>query len=572
MRHSTATFGTSEQRLYPVPGHVRLLRRLSGRGLPSPRCGVAVQRAIAVPAADGVTLLTDLYVPQLAEPSPTLLVRSPYGRCYPWNYLYGALFAEQGYHVVLQSCRGTGGSGGTFEPLRHEPADGQAAVAWLREQDWFTGQLGTIGTSYLGYAQWALAIDPPPELRAMVIQNGLHDERELLYRGGAFALLDAVTAATTTMAFQGGFARLFPAMLRLQRHRRRLERTLPLSAAYPPATGGRISFLDQWLAHDDAADPYWDGLRIPAAAAAPPVPVSLVTGWQDILLDQTLEQYARLRAAGRQVRLLVGPWTHTSGFSASLPMITRDALYWLDRQLREPDGPARARVSVHVTGGGWRDLPDWPPPQARPRCWYPGHDGSLAMQPSGQSGRAVLRYDPAAPTPSAGGPALAGGQSRRASRDKLAGRADVLSFTTSPLSEPLEVTGQVSARLLVRSSNPHFDVFARLSDVDQAGRPVAVCDGLLRHDAVRCAGCGTATGCAMTVSMSSAAYRFAPGHRLRLQIAGGAHPRFARNTGTGEPLGTATALVAADIEILLGGQVPSTLLLPVLAVGAAGTA
>ena len=48
-------------------------------------------------------------------------------------------------------------------------------MAWLREQDWFTGALATIGPSYLGSVQWALATDPPPELRAMVTQNGVSD-------------------------------------------------------------------------------------------------------------------------------------------------------------------------------------------------------------------------------------------------------------------------------------------------------------------------------------------------------------------------------------------------------------
>jgi predicted acyl esterase len=54
----------------------------------------------------------------------------------------------RGFHVLLQSCHGTGGSTGRFEPFRNEAADGQATVAWLREQDWFSGRLGTIGASY----------------------------------------------------------------------------------------------------------------------------------------------------------------------------------------------------------------------------------------------------------------------------------------------------------------------------------------------------------------------------------------------------------------------------------------
>jgi predicted acyl esterase len=68
----------------------------------------------------------------------------------------------------------------------------------------------------------------------------------------------------------------------------------------------------------------------------------------------------------------------------------------------------------------------------------------------------------------------------------------------------------------------------------------------------------------MTVAMSSTAYRFEAGHRLRLQISGGAHPRFARNTGTGEPVATATRLAAVDIQVIHGAGSPAALLLPVV--------
>jgi putative CocE/NonD family hydrolase len=136
---------------------------------------------------DGVPLLTDHYIPLTDGPCPTLLVRTPYGRGFPWDSVYGAQFAAQGFHVLLQSCRGTGGSGGTLDPWRQEVADGQATVSWLREQEWFCGALGTIGTSYLGYTAWALAASAPPELRAMVADGALAPY-PFFYGSGAFAL------------------------------------------------------------------------------------------------------------------------------------------------------------------------------------------------------------------------------------------------------------------------------------------------------------------------------------------------------------------------------------------------
>ena len=57
-------------------------------------------------------------------------------------------------------------------------------------------------------------------------------------------------------------------------------------------------------------------------------------------------------------------------------------------------------------------------------------------------------------------------------------------------------------------------------------------------------------------------HRFAAGHRIRLQVSSGAHPRYARNPGTGEDPATATELRAVDVEVLHGGAHPSHVVLP----------
>ena len=151
------------------------------------------------------------------------------------------------------------------------------------------------------------------------------------------------------------------------------------------------------------------------------------------------------------------------------------------------------------------------------------------------------------------------GKAGPADNRALESRPDVLVFTSAPLTGALDVVGPVSARVRVRASGGHVDVFARLCDVGPRGRSRNVCDGIIRCDAV---GSGQITP--VTVPMSATAYRFAAGHRLRLQVSGGAHPRFARNTGSGEPPATATRLVAVDLQILHEVADPCTLSLPVL--------
>jgi putative CocE/NonD family hydrolase len=135
----------------------------------------------------------------------------------------------------------------------------------------------------------------------------------------------------------------------------------------------------------------------------------------------------------------------------------------------------------------------------------------------------------------------------------LEARDDVLVYTGEPLAGPLDVIGPVGFRLRVRGSQPYFDIFARLCDVDANGTSWNVCDGLLRLGDSRDTDADGWTP--ILVPMSSTAHRFGAGHRLRVQVSGGAHPRFARNTGTAEQVGTATSLVPVDIEADLGEAV-----------------
>ncbi|WP_244204556.1 CocE/NonD family hydrolase, partial [Streptomyces africanus] len=380
----------------------RMMRSI-WRGLPDKRHDVGWEPGLVVPAADGSPLITDHYFPRTAGDVPTLLVRSPYGRGLPWSPQYGMLFAEQGFHVVLQSCRGTGGSGGAFDLWRNEAADGLATVSWLRRQPWFDGTLGTIGPSYLGYVQWALALDPPPELKAMVMQVSLHDPYALFYADGALRLENALLVGLG-MAYQHrGIAPFAAATLRLQRRMRDIVTARPLRGAYASALAD-VPWLDDVMAHPDAGDPYWNGASLARAAEGLRVPTSLITGRYDALVDQTFEQYARLREAGCDTALLVGPWTHTSAMQQGWPEIFAESLAWLRAHLcGEPSGLRPTRVRVHVGGeDAWRDLDDWPSVSAG-TSWVPTADGHLDRRADAGPGGSVngpapaplasLRYD-----------------------------------------------------------------------------------------------------------------------------------------------------------------------------------
>ena len=149
---------------------------------------------------------------------------------------------------------------------------------------------------------------------------------------------------------------------------------------------------------------------------------------------------------------------------------------------------------------------------------------------------------------------LAGPRDNRA----VEARADVLVYSSHVLERDLEIVGPVVATVKVRGSRPYHDVFVRLCDVEPSGRSVNVCDGLARvtPDSHPSDGDGWAE---VTVDLWPAAHRFRTGHRIRVQVSGGAHPRYARNPGTAEPLATAMDLRPVDVEVAHG---PSMVWLP----------
>ena len=84
--------------------------------LPPQRNDYTVTQGIRVPMRDGTHLLTDHYAPT-TPPVGTILMRGPYRRFGALPHVMLGLWASRGYHVVMQSFRGTFGSEGTFEPV-----------------------------------------------------------------------------------------------------------------------------------------------------------------------------------------------------------------------------------------------------------------------------------------------------------------------------------------------------------------------------------------------------------------------------------------------------------------------
>ncbi len=522
---------------------------------------VGVMRNLPMTAPDGVVLLADRYYPLTpdADHAPIILMRTPYGRG-NLAAIQARLLAERGYQVVAQSVRGTFGSGGVFTPFLNEANDGQATLAWLAEQPWFSGVVGMMGASYVGFTQWSVATQAPPYLKAMAPQITASQFRTLTYPGESFDLATAINwldtlhtqeTASVWQAFQNRQRLLAPAYA-----------TTPLDHADKAATGATVPFYQDWLTHNAPGDPYWAPIDFSQRIDAVTPALRLIAGWHDIFLPDQLADYQALRQAGKQPYLTIGPWIHTS--IAGLTVALKESLAWFDAHLRDdrshlPTAPVR----IYVMGANqWRELPDWPP-AATPTRWYlqPAR-GLASAAPAADQSPDTYRYDPARPTPAIGGVYLGPGSGPQENRP-LEARSDVLTYTSAPLTRDLEIIGPVQAEVYFQSSTPFTDVFVRLCDVAPGGASRTVCDGLRRlsPDVFPPAADGVRRA---QVDLWPTAYRFAKGRRVRVLVASGAHPVYARNPGSGEPLGTATTFVVAEQTVYHDAARPSAVVLPVV--------
>lgn len=525
-------------------------------------------RDVPVPMRDGVELLTDLFQPAGAPGLPVLLQRTPYGRSQLGGMMERAL-AQRGFQVVSQSCRGTFGSGGAFLPFQTDAEDGVDTLKWLATQPWYSGHVVMYGLSYPGYVQLALAADAPEGmLSGLVVHNAASRVYDVFRPRGTVGLSNALNWAYLQTYLQTGdsLLKIMPALVRRGRRVAKALAHLPQAEADTVATGRPFEFFQQILANPRPDDALWRPTDHSATVGRIDVPIHLIGGWFDFFLDPMLHDYASLVGAGKQPYLTIGPWLHKPTL-AGMQLGYREAFRWFRAMTTGDRSSLRPKpVRIQLLGTrDWLDFDEWPP-AAADRQLFLRSSGQLASSaPDRAEAPSTYTYDPADPTPSAGSAGLLYGEGAgQVDNRKLERRTDVLTFTTGPLPEALDVVGFPRVRLFVRSSARTTDFFVRLCDVRSDGKSLNVTEGIARfplcdHELL-------ADGVVLLdVALSGTACRFERGHRIRLQVSSGSHPRFGRNLGVDDPAAGPGEVQPAAQEIFHDLDHPSEVVLPILA-------
>ena len=216
---------------------------------------------------------------------------------------------------------------------------------------------------------------------------------------------------------------------------------------------------------------------------------------------------------------------------------------FLDQHLA--DGPVQdlPRLSYYaLVEDRWRTADAWPPATAKPVQFYLAEGKSLSqMPPTGAPARWSLISDPFDPVPSIGGALCCTGDPNELSgpvfQNAIEDRADVLVFTSAPLSAPMLLAGPIWADLTVSADVLDTDLVLRVTDVDTEGRSLLLQEGALRlryrNGIEQPALLTPGQSYQVRIELRDIAYLLESGHRLRLGIAGSSFPRLERNLNTG---------------------------------------
>ncbi len=594
-----------------------------------PSSMVEHQRDVMVKVRDGILLATDIYRPMVngkpvMTPLPVLLHRTPYDKSAAATIAIADTLARHGYVVVVQDTRGRHHSQGVFEKYYvFDAYDGFDTIEWAAKLPYSNGKVGMFGTSYAAHTQADASKLNPPHLSTMILNmGGLANAWDHSVRyDGAFEMGRQLTWAWS-QALEDAKDPITKAMLSKESVTDWYA-ALPIRKGLSPLAIAPVYegyYLDEATQSD--YDEHWQTLGMQWEkfyAQTADVPMLHISGWYDIYLRGTIENYDKLSALKKSpMRLLIGPWTHHGDtfsyagdvdfgpLAAITDFDTDFHLRWFDFYLKGIQTPVATEAPVRYFlmgtgdghkdengrlyhGGIWKDAQQWPPSAAQATTFYLHANGTLDEHSptSTEAASTTFQFDPNHPVPTIGGGVskrLNDGAYDQRERPDMPGsrppylplrsRKDVLVFETAPLDHDVTIAGPVEVTLDASSTGKDTDLTAKLIDVYPPslsfprGFDMNLTDGILRASYREDARVRTllhpGERATFRIRPYDTANVFKKGHRIRLDISSSNFPRFDVNPNTGEPLGTNRRTLVVDNTIYFNAPQPSQIKMSVL--------
>ena len=528
----------------------------------------------------GFRLSTQLYVPEGEGPWPTVVMRSPYLPASAKDVLLQAReYAKRGVAYVVQRCRGTGGSEGTYEPNIYEREDGLALLRWLQNEKWCKNIVLT-GASYMALTCWIVADSLPDKVKGIYLHHYGVDRYLSAYSNGLFRQ-DILTSWAIDNA---------------KENIRRPAKSDPMRVyfdelLYRPQVdmakdklGADLPWYRDWITHTEYTDPYWHEGVWETLRSIPPkikVPMTIVAGHFDHHMEGTILGYDLLPEETKaKSRLIVGAWNHSYQTTPSFGKtahakdfnLDADTFNWIYSLLVEGKEPVQ-EVKVYAIGADqWMTLKNWPG-QGDVFPMYLDASGetdikSLSLK-AGKNSSVEYDYDPSDPVLSVGGETLFTSEARRGSRQQPEPlyRPDVKTFISGPLLSSFVISGSVKATIYVSSDAEDTAFTFRISEVLPDGKAYNIRSGIatlaFREDRLGPRGTYTPGQIVpVTITTNPILWRLGEGSRIRVDISSSDFPQYSVHSNYPGVWSEIAQTKVAHQKIYTGKKYPSHIDLP----------
>jgi hypothetical protein len=453
----------------------------------------AVEETGYLTARDGTHLRYDVLRPADGRRHPAVLNYEGYGAGTDAGdnavSTYTQRLIDRGYAVVGVSVRGTGCSGGVFDPFEERMGlDGYDAVEWIARQRWSNGRVGMLGVSFGAITQLLTGRHRPPHLVALAASSSLSDlYRDVAYPGGI--LNDVFPFAWTGLQKDGvvGVVRkAAPAgdaecVANFAQHEvANLSVSIPQLVLEHPFTDDPISG-QSWASRS----PYSGLSRIA-------VPTLLFNSWQDEQLPGRL--YEWLGAFGRGAKVWANFSNGNHGRDVTSARAQERTLAFLDRFVKGVANGFDTKVP-HLTlwmesaveKGGDENVPAWEvglplQPRLQARAFYLASGGRLQDRPARtpEAPDSYLYPLPASSMLEPGQAQISGTQVAQLSWKVPDAPGGYAAYTSAPLARDLVAAGPASLDLWLTSTRPDTDLQVTVTEVRPDGQETYVQRGWLR--------------------------------------------------------------------------------------------
>lgn len=588
-------------------------------GKPSePVYEILVEKDLNIPMRDGTIIKCDVYRPKADGTFPVIMESTPYSKSNSSEMKLGmhSYFVPRGYVFICRDVRGRYLSEGEFTMHWKEHEDGYDAVEWAAVQPWSNGKVGLSGTSYGGQMCLHTAVGQPPSLVCITPALTSADLwREWYYRGGAMEMVFLMSWSAQQFGPDQAKRRLkgeaLERVLELieayNTDAEALAKIIPVSDFKPSRITHELDQFKDWVSHPTDG-PFWWKKNLQTYVCNVNVPALHIGGWYDIFTAGTIKCYKEIELLGATARartnqrMMIGPWYHRSynigdevlGIVNYGPGVNEPPFnvmrhefvdYWL-KDIKHDTFDLDKPVYVFTSGiNKWRRESDWPLPDTdySPFYFHGGKSGSIdslndgtlsAAEPVKDEKPQTYVYDPMKPAPTRGGGILwsfaakPDGEAVPGGHDQQVVDRASLTFTSEPLTEPLEITGHVRAVLYAASDCVDTDWVVRLCEVQEDGVSVNLVDGILRAR-FRTSGINPTLiepgkVYEYEVDLWSTSHVFLPGKRIRVTVNSSSFPRWSRNMNVAEFPEFATEWKVANNTVYMDTKYPSHIMLPVI--------